>query len=76
LKKENTTQYVNHWVSSTLPALSIALILSYAGRQHFSYQQTRTRENEADEIGKDLAAIVKEDEKKVNESNAESEEYF
>lgn len=30
LKKENTTQYVNHCVSSAVPVLSIAFILSYA----------------------------------------------
>jgi len=30
LKKENTTQYVNHCVSSDVPVLSIAFILSYA----------------------------------------------
>jgi hypothetical protein len=42
----------------------------------FRGERKSTRENETDEIGKDLTAIVKENEEEINESDTECKENF
>ena len=76
LKKENTTQYVNHWVSSAVPALSMAFILSYANLLAKTDNLRSTGKDETNKVRKDLTTVVKENEEEVDESDTESKEHF